>query len=389
MMETGHLTIWSAACGAIAVLTLLSIASAVRYSTRAAWRMTVWLLGAFHVVLLLSGLAPLVYPAISGPVELICQVWIGPLWLALSAFFFRFTLQPWQRNHWTVVTLLCICISSPSLMALALVLAPGIPPLLISACMTLTTLAALVVVAVFAGWRGATSSWGIALACLVAMPILAAMFAQPLGVYLDPRPQAFLAIMTVLCCLGTATLLQPRDAYHHRARQKANPSPHRDPLTQLYSSAGIVRKLVAATRRQRWFGGSGALVAIMVFQAERVITQFDQSTLDRVYITLGARIQLVAGHMNPVGRYGSDCFLVVVEAAQSAQGLDDMLQTLARELRVPIRLPAEKHGDDAVVPLVGLGQVTLSPQITVDSLLFRVQEVARASVVDRRWAQAT
>ena len=64
-------------------------------------------------------------------------------------------------------------------LALALGLAPGIPPLLISACMTLTTLAALVVVAVFAGLRGATSSWGIALACLVGLLVMLQAYVYP------------------------------------------------------------------------------------------------------------------------------------------------------------------------------------------------------------------
>jgi hypothetical protein len=59
------------------------------------------------------------------------------------------------------------------------------------------------------------------------------------------------------------------------------------------------------------------VLAIMVFDTERVLAQAGSSGLNEMFIHLATRIQRQVGVVNPVGRYYDRCFITLVETIHS------------------------------------------------------------------------
>jgi len=179
--------------------------------------------------------------------------------------------------------------------------------------------------------------------------------------------------------LLVGTLVRP-SALHYRLKSKLQPSPGRDPLTQLYNSAGIVRKLLEAQKRQRWIRGSGALLMVNLSGTESLERQYSHLALDVLLVTVAARLQLVAGDSNPVGRYGDDCFVIVLENVQSVQSLESFTAAVRLAMSQPVHFQHAIARAEAILPRFGLGSVHLTPHTHVDTLLFDAQALAATNL---------
>lgn len=377
-MVMEEVVIWSASCGAFAALTLVSFTRAIRYSSGSAWRQVVWMVVATHVLLFLSGLAPFVYTQLSPSDVRTGQVLAGPLWVSLSFFMFRFMLRSWQRSRAMNGVLWSASLCGVVLCCVIVQMVPVAQQLHFSAGLTLGMVGLVVLISVWSGLMGDVLSWSMALACAMAMPVLAGLYGPALQYALPLSVQALLAIISPLIALLISTVSRPRDDYQHQATLKTLPEPDRDPLTKLYNSASIARKIVAAQKRQRWMRGSGVVIGVHLFEPEALLRQYGQAGLDAVLVRMSARLELALGYINPVGRYDGHFFIVLVETVHSKQRLDSMLNGMVRQLRRPITVMTTQGDDtDKLLPDFGVGFVTLSPRMNVDTVLFSVQEAAR------------
>lgn len=377
-MHGEELVIWSAACGGIAVVTLLALGEAVRLRNWAGWRNFLWLFVTFHLVLVLSGLTPFLYPALSAEDRLAIDRFLGPLWFSLCAFLVRFMEPQWRTGRIVNLCVWAVVASGPALAMAAWLIDDH--TMLANAAPTVTLVGILVmsVLAAWAGLRGSVESWGLAVAGFVAAPALASLYSQHEGHAPSTATQALSALFIVLSTLVVGALVRPSGLHHHSAKLKLQPSPDRDPLTRLYNSAGIVRKLLQAQKRQRWFGGYSALLLVHLSDTEQWVRRHSQLALDALLVSIAARIQLVVGHNNPVGRYGADCFVILLENAQSASGLDSFSATLRQVMAEPVQVHHTGTDSEAIRPRFGLGGVRLTPRNSVDALLFKAQELAQS-----------
>lgn len=383
-MRGEELVIWSATCGGIAVLVLLALSEAFRLQSWAGWRNFLWLFVTFHLVLLLSGLGPYVYPCLASEDIRSFEVFLGPIWFSLCAFLIRFMEPQWRTGRLVNACVWAVVASGP-----LLALSAGLSAALDADTATLASAAPLVMqagifvmiaLAAVAGLRGSMESWGLAAAGLLSAPALSVLFSRHAGDTSTAVTQALAALCIVLCTLLVGALVRPSGLHHHSAKSKLQPSPERDPLTRLFNSAGIVRKLLQAQKRQRWIGGSGALLMVHLSGAETLQHQYSQLALDTLLVSMAARIQLVAGHSNPVGRYGTDCFVIVVENVQSMHGLDSFSTALKQVMSEPIQFQHTAGDAEPIRPRFGLGGVRLTPKTSIDALLFKAQELAEADL---------
>src|SRR5205085_8831915 len=78
------------------------------------------------------------------------------------------------------------------------------------------------------------------------------------------------------------------------------------------------------------------VVAVVVFDVERIATQVGNAGLNEVFIALATRIQRQVGVVNPVGRYWDRCFVSLVETIHSPAWLRTLGLRVATSLRRPI-----------------------------------------------------
>jgi GGDEF domain-containing protein len=166
-----------------------------------------------------------------------------------------------------------------------------------------------------------------------------------------------------------------------------------DPVTRLRSGRSLVHRIVRAQRRRDRSGRDGAVLAVLLFDIERLRTELGATGLHEVYIGLASRIQRQVGVVNVVGRYYEGCFVVLVDSIPSLTWLRTLALRLAGSLRRPL-VATRRAGDRLeITPDVGVGVVHLSrPAASVDDVLADAQRMGlaargmrvRAAIRDRR-----
>ena len=380
-MNLEDLVTWSATAGALLLLALASLVEFLVYGSGVAWRLALWNLLAAATVLVLSGVSAIIVPDLPLTVAHGLLVVLAPLFVSLTHLNFRMVLPPWNRGPW-INTVLKAGMASGPLLALVAVL-PGVDvPLEASAAVALSSCAALGVVALLGGLRGVRLSSGMALLALLCLPILVGLYLGRTDQRLDTSVQAMLGVLTVMCCFTATRMVLRRSSGERKARMRFKLAADRDLLTHLYNGAGIVRCILQAQKRLGWMGGSGALLCFEVRETERIRRIYGRNALDRLYVTLAARLLLHVGQAYAVGRYGPDTFLVVVDNSSSAAKLAQLTGRLLPALLDPV--PVARRGDDTapILPELGYAQIELKGQGSVDGLLFKLQQAARNQRLD-------
>lgn len=141
-----------------------------------------------------------------------------------------------------------------------------------------------------------------------------------------------------------------------------------------------MRKLIKAQRRRRRTRRDGAVIAIIVFDVERLISQVGTSGVNEMFIAMASRIQRQVGVVNPVGRYYDRCFVSLVETIQSPAWLRTLGLRVASSLRRPIEVNAPGGRRIEVRPDIGVGVVHLTPGAApVEDILHDAQRMAEAA----------
>lgn len=396
-MSAQELTVWSMTLGTIVAMALARLAQFARRPTMSHLQGIAYHLAVFLLVLILSGVARPLAPSASPRAVHVAQVLVGPLCVGLSDLWIRGWLYAPQRDR---------------LMASALRLAAVLLPLGGLAALTLPPPLQVPAAAALSVAGGSLTFWLTARAwllgdrlaplmsagCLLTLPAIAGLYAIALD-----RPVMELLPMQVGCALCAALSnaltgigLWRRDRHEQRARREPPGTSGFDPVTQVRNGRALVHQLVRAQRRRRRSGRDGALLAVMVFDLERLRTEAGSSGLNELFIGVAGRLQRQVGTVNVVGRYYEGCFVAVIESIPSLAWLRTLSLRLASNLRRPLPVTL-RCGDRSELTLdIGVGVVHLSrPPAAVEDILAEAQRMAlaarsmrfRAAIADRGSAQ--
>ncbi|MDO9359931.1 MAG: diguanylate cyclase [Polaromonas sp.] len=377
-MNAFETIVWSAAAGSIGLVVLLALADAIYSRSQASLQSLVYLSACWLFFTLLSGLpAAMLSPDHTGWLHT-AQVLIGPLCAGMGAYGASHWLSAPRRDKTTDVsfrgtTFLCL-VGGP----LCLLLPFGLQ-LPVSAGLTVVTLSVALWLAVRAAQQGDRLAWGLAAGCLLTLPLQWGLYWLALNSTRPSMPlQAIVALLGLLSVAAIAVTLWLRN--HQDLRIRHDTQTRRDPVTQLYNSVVMVQKIIRAQRRQMRTRRDGALMAVQLFEPERLLAQVGHYGLNEIYSQLARRMQRHTGVVNPAGRYYDRCFIVLIETLHSPRWIRTMGLRVASSLRKPLEVTSLNGERIRISADIGVGLVHLSgASKDVDQLLHEVQDVAEAA----------
>ena len=380
-MSTPELILWSACVGAMALVVLLALADCAYSRTRASLQSLTYLAGSFLFFALLSGLFGVVAAALwsipAAPVR-ITQILIGPLCAVMGSWWISQWLSAHKRDRFGKNVLHAATVTGLVGGVLCLFLKADWA-LQASAALAMLNLSVALLISVRAAQSGDKLAWGLALGCALALPTQIGLYTMALGsTRLPLTMQAGVALVGLLSMVITARMLWLRN--HHARQISGDDSSQRDPITRLYSSVALIRKIIVAQERRQRTRRDGALMAVVLFEPERLLKQVGQFGMNDIYIQLARRMQRHTGVVNPAGRYYDRCFVVLIESMQSPRWMRTLGLRVASGLRQPLDVTSLAGERMKITPDIGVGMVHLSARAEdVDQLLHEVQRVAVAA----------
>lgn len=378
LMPDADMMLWSAAAGALGLVLLLALADACYSRNRAAWQTLAYLALCWVVVMLLSGLPAALWPDAREWLST-AQVLVGPLCAAMGSFGASKWLSAHQRDRVMKASLLgmtLVCLAGGPLCLLLLAPDWRLPA---SGALAIANLSVVLWLSVRATQLGDRLAWGLALGCLLTLPAQIGLYGMALNTTRPPLLlQGGVALTALLSVVITAAMLWLRN---HQTRQMMQGEvSRRDPITQLYDGVAMVQKIIRAQRRRLRTRRDGALMAVLLFEPERLLPQIGQAGLNDIYIQLARRMQRHTGTVNPAGRYYDRCFVVLLETMHSPRWIRTLGLRVASSLRRPMDVPSLDGRRIRITPDIAVGIVHLSTaDKDVDQLLHEAQSVAEAA----------
>jgi len=377
-MGTTGLVTWSLALGAIAAVAFGRALDLAARPAAAQLRALAFHLSVFLLVLVESGVLQQV--ARPSPERLrVLQVVAGPLCVGLSNFWIHGWLAAAQRDRLMALALRCSAFALPLGGIAVLALRPDLQ---LPAAAALSLLgSALTCWLTFRAWTiGDRMALVMAAGCLLTLPAIAGLYALAMRLaHWGPALHAAVALAVVGCNALTGHVLwrRARRAWHTR---EAPGLPALDPVTKVHSSTALVQALLAAQKRRRRTGREGALLAVTVFEPERIAAVAGNAALNEVWMALAARIQRQIGLVNPVGRYWDRCFVGVVETIPAQPWLRTLGLRLAATLRRPVHVCGRGGEPTQVRVDFGVGVVHLGRRAEeAEDVLDAAQRLAEAA----------
>lgn len=373
-------TVWSMCLGAIAAVGVARAADWLARPTRSQLRAVGYHLCVFLLVLVLSGMLRQAAPGAGRlPGLQALQVLAGPVCVGLSNLWIHGWLGAADRDRFMAAALRVSGVLLPVLAFAALAL-PNAQRLPAAAALALGG-SALTCWLTFRAWRtGDGLALRMAAGCVLTLPAIAGLYA----VAMQPSAwgagsQAVIALCAALSNGLTGAVLWRRERHQWRTRDTGS-VPALDPVTRLHSSAALVHRLVASQKRRLRTRREGAVLAVTIFEPERIAAQVGSVGLDEVWMTVAARIQRHVGVVNPVGRYWERCFVALVETIPTAAWLRTVGLKVASSLRRPIEVTGRDGEPVRVRVDVGVGLVHLAARpAEVEDVLDDAQRMAEAA----------
>ena len=360
---------------------LLALADCAYSRTRASFQTLAYLAGSFLFFALLSGLfgaaASALWSVPAAPLRT-AQILIGPVCAVMGSWWISQWLSAHKRDRFGKNILQAATLIGLVGGAMCLLLKPDWA-LLVSAGLAVLNMSVALLISVRAAQSGDKLAWGLALGCALALPAEIGLYTMALGSTATPLlMQAGVAFVGLLSMVITARMLWLRN--HHARQIAGDDSSQRDPITRLYSSVALVRKIIAAQERRLRTRRDGALMAVVLFEPERLLKQVGQFGMNDIYIQLARRMQRHTGVVNPAGRYYDRCFVVLIETMQSPRWIRTLGLRVASSLRQPLEVTSLAGERTKITADIAVGVVHLSARAEdVDQLLHEVQRVAVAA----------
>ena len=379
-MSAQELLVWGMALGAIASVAMARTADLIVRPTLSQYQGVAYHITVLILVMVMSEVPEQAGLRINPRYGHIAQVLAGPVCVGLANFWIRGWLNASQRDQ----------VMSGALRAAALLL-----PLIGLGCLALPQAQQIPVAAGFSLLGTVITFWLsvrawllgdplahlMAVGCFFMIAAIAGLHALAMNLPgMSVAVQAAIALCAVLANGITGFVLWRRDRHEWKARQRDKAPSQFDPVTKLQSGIGLVQKLIKAQRRRRRSRRDGAVIAILVFDVERLIPQIGTAGVNEVFIAIASRIQRQVGVVNTVGRYYDRCFVSLVETIQSPMWLRTLGLRVASSLRRPIEVTAAGGERVEVRVDIGVGVVHLSggPE-PVEDILHDAQRMAEAA----------
>lgn len=378
-MNAQELAVWSMALGAIAAVALARVADLVVRPTLSQAQGVAYHLTVFLLVLVLSGVAAQLWSTAHPKLMQAAQVLAGPVCVGLSNFWIRGWLAAAQRDGLMSWSLRGGAVLSPvaGLACLALPIAQQLPA---AAAVSLLGGVMTAWLTLRAGLMGDRLAPVMAAGCLLTLPAIAGMYALAMNL-----PGTGLAVHAALAVCAAAAngltgfALWRRDRHQWRTRSHRRASRF-DPVTRLHGGISLVHKLIRAQRRRSRTGRDGAVLAVLVFDVERIAAQAGTAGTNEMFICIAGRIQRQVGVVNPVCRYYERCFVVLVESIQSTAWLRTLGLKVAASLQRPMEVTAATGERIAIKADIGVGVVHLTRgAAAVEDILHDAQRMAQAA----------
>jgi GGDEF domain-containing protein len=381
-MNALTLVVWSLALGAIAAVALARAGDVLVRPSASALRALAYHASVLLLVLVESGLLRQLAPPPPERLRLL-QVLAGPACVGLWNFWIHGWLAAADRDRAMAGALRLSAFALP-LLAIAAVALPREQQL---PCAMLLALAGggLTCWATVRAWTiGDRLALAMAAGCGLMLPAVGGLYllavaAAQAGAPAGTGMQAGVALAAALGNALTGRALWRRMLRKWRTRETATALAI-DPVTQVHGSSALVRRLVAAQKRRRRTRREGALLAVRVFEPERIASLVGQRGLDEVWMTLATRIQREVGVVNPVGRYWDRCFVALAETIPARSWLRTAGLRLSFSLRQPVEVTG-RNGEPVRVRVdYGVGILHLPvQQPEVEDVLDDVQRLAVAA----------
>ena len=378
-MSRLELITWSMALGAIAAVALARTADLLVRPSRSQLRGAAYHGTVFLQVLILGGVLQQAGVPAGKPLH-VAQVLAGPLCGGLVNFWVRGWLNAHQRDRIMFQVLRASAWAVP-LAGVACLALPLEQQLLAAGAVSLLGSTITLWLTVRAWLMGDRPAAAMATANLLLLLALAGLYALSLS----PGGVGLLWQVAAASCAAIGNgmvgyMLWRRERHEWKTRQADGRLAQFDPVTRLHSGVALVRKLIHAQRRRRRTRRDGAVLAIMVFDLDKVAAQAGSAGLSEMLIAIASRIQRQVGVVNPVGRYWERCFICLVETIHSPA----WLRTLGLRVSTSLRRPIEVTGLDGrrieVRADIGVGVVHLSArQAAVEDILHDAQRMADAA----------
>lgn len=379
-MNAHELAIWSMALGAIAAVALARVADLMARPTLSQLQGVAYHATVFVLVLILSGVAAQLWPAADPKLMQAAQVLAGPVCVGISNFWIRGWLGAAQRDRLMSSLLRATAILSPiaGLACLALPPAWQLPAAATASLLGGVLTAWLTVRAALMGDRLAPV---MAAGCVLTLPAIAGMYALAMGVPgAGGVPHAAFALCAAASNAMTGFALWRRDRHQWRTRSQEPPSSRFDPVTKLHGGVSLVQKLIKAQRRRGLTGRDGAVLAVLVFDVDRIASQAGTAGVNEMFICIATRLQRQVGVVNPVCRYYERCFVSLVESIPSPSWLRTLGLKVATSLRRPMEVMTATGERLEIRADIGVGVVHLSrAPAAVEDILHEAQRMAQAA----------
>jgi GGDEF domain-containing protein len=377
-MTAVEIMIWSLALGAIAVVALVRLVDLVARPSVSRAQSTEFHFTVLVFVALLSGLPDLLELLQSEVLEA-AQVLAGPICVGLSAYWIGSWLNARHRELLMARTLRIAAMLTP-LGGLACFALPYGQQLAAAGAVSLLGASLTLWLIWRASLLGDPLAAVMAFGCLLTLPAIAGMYATAMQLPgITPGWQAVFATCAALSNAIIGIVLWSRDGHDWRARQEDSSSDF-DPVTQLHTGVTLGQRLVKAQLRRRRMKHDGAVLAVMVFNVDRVSAQVGARGVNEMFIGLAGRIKRQVGVVNPVGRYYDRCFVCLVETIDAPVWLRTLGLRVACSLRRPMQV-GSGHGDRMEIhPDIGVGIVHLtSSDSHLDDVLYDAERLAEAA----------
>lgn len=379
-MSALELMIWSMTAGAMGAVVLAGLTDLAFSRSAGAAQGAIYHFTSLLFVVFLSGMAGTAFPGIDKDAVHIVQVLAGPVCSSMGNYWIRGWLSAHQRDRMTETSLRISALLAPVAGA-ACFLLPQSQQLPAGAAICLFNTGLVLWLAVRASLLGDRLALGIAAGCALMLPAVAGLYALAMKVPgIGAGIQAAFALCAALCTGVIGYMLLQRNRHERYARREDPSQSQFDPVTKLYSGITLVQKLIKAQRRRRRTRRDGAVLAILVFDTDRVAAQVGASGLNDMFIHLAMRVQRQVGVVNPVGRYYDRCFITLVETIHSPSWLRTLGLRVSSSLRRPMEITAANGERLEIRPDIGVGVVHLTrDHADVEDILHDAQRMAEAA----------
>lgn len=378
-MTAVEIIIWSLALGAIGAVAVARLVDLAVHRSLSGANSTGFHLSVFGFVAALSGLLETLEPFSDPELLEAAQVMAGPLCVGLSDFWVSGWLNARHRERLMAGSLRLAALVTP-LLALACFALPASQRLAVAGALSLLAAS----LTLWAIWRaslmGDRLASAMAFGCLLTLPAIAGMYATAMQVpAVTPGWQALFALCAALSNGVIGYVLWRRDLHQWQARHE-DASSDFDPVTRLHTGVTLGQRLVKAQLRRRRTKRDGAVLAVMVFNVDRVRLQAGPRGVNDMFIGLAGRIQRQVGVINPVGRYYDRCFVCLVESIDAPVWLRTLGLRVACSLRRPMEVGSSDGQRLEIHPDIGVGIVHLTPQEAhLDDVLHDAERMAEAA----------